>query len=84
MAAFLKRLHSSRHPIRMVTEFPTIRSTEQAVCELCGKVIVTTNGGVHTGLRFIPFERLLELHMAERHPNVCVLPALVDPVAEAA
>lgn len=57
-----------------VTDFP-LKSTERAVCELCGGVIATTNGGLHTGLRFIPFERLLDLHMAERHPNVCVLPA---------
>lgn len=58
-----------------VTDFSQIRSTERAVCELCGTIIVTNNGGVYTGLRFIPFERLLDLHMAERHPNVCVLPA---------
>ena len=56
-----------------VTEFP-LRSTERAVCELCGGIIATTNGGLDTGLRFIPFERLLDLHMVERHPNVCVLP----------
>jgi hypothetical protein len=58
-----------------VTDFREIRPTERAVCELCGAVIVTTNGGVHTALRFVPFERLLELHMAERHPNLCMLPA---------
>jgi len=57
-----------------VTEFP-IESSERARCELCGDIITTTNGGLYTGLRFIPFERLLDLHMAERHPNVCVLPA---------
>jgi len=33
---------------------------------LCGRL---------TGLGFIPFERLLDLHMKERHSNVCVLPA---------
>jgi len=61
-----------------VTDFPEIGSTERAVCELCGGIIVTTNGGVHSALGFIPFERLLDLHMAERHPNICVLPTLVD------
>ena len=60
-----------------VTEFP-VHSTERAVCELCGGIIATTNGGVHTGLRFIPFEHLLDQHMAERHPNVCVLPAAAE------
>ena len=58
-----------------VAEFPGIITTERAVCELCGGIIATTNGGLYTGLRFVPFERLLDLHMAERHPNVCVLPA---------
>jgi hypothetical protein len=58
-----------------VTDFREIGSTERAVCELCGGVIATTNGGRFTGLGFIPFERLLDLHMKERHPNVCVLPA---------
>jgi hypothetical protein len=58
-----------------VTDFPQIGSTERAVCELCGGVITTTNGGSLTGLGFIPFERLLDLHMKERHPDVCVLPA---------
>jgi hypothetical protein len=58
-----------------VTDFREIGSMEHAVCELCGGVITTTNGGRLTGLGFIPFERLLDLHMKERHPNVCVLPA---------
>jgi hypothetical protein len=73
----VKRSGPPTHPIRMatVTGFPSVRTTERAVCELCGGVIATTNGGVYTGLRFILFERLLDLHMAERHPNVCVLPA---------
>lgn len=64
------------HPTRMaaISDFPHLRSTERAVCDLCGGIIATTNGGLYTGLRFIPFERLLDLHMAERHPNVCVLP----------
>ena len=61
-----------------VSEFPEIRSTERAVCELCGGVIATTNGGRHSGLGFISFERLLDLHMKERHANVCPLPALAD------
>ena len=55
-------------------EFPEIRSTERAVCELCGDVISTTNGGRRTGSVLVPFERLLDLHMEQRHPNVCVLP----------
>jgi len=64
-------------PKRMgtVTEVPEIRSTERAVCELCGDVISTVNGGCHTGLTFLPFDHLLDLHMEQRHPNVCVLPA---------
>jgi hypothetical protein len=55
-------------------EVPEIRSNERAICELCGDVITTTNGGRHTSLAFLPFERLLDLHMEQRHPNVCVLP----------
>ncbi len=58
-----------------VTDFREIGSRERAVCELCGGVIATTNGGRLTDLGFIPFERLLDLHMKERHANVCVLPA---------
>jgi hypothetical protein len=57
-----------------VTEVAQAKSTERAVCELCGHVIATTNGGRHTGLVFLPFERLLEMHMEQRHPNLCVLP----------
>jgi hypothetical protein len=64
--------------IGSVSEFPEIRSTERAACELCGGVIATTNGGRHTGLGFISFERLLDMHMKERHANVCPLPALAD------
>ncbi len=72
------------HGTGSVSEFPEIRSTERAVCELCGGVrgsfvvIATTNGGRHTGLGFLSFERLLDLHMKERHANVCPLPAPVD------
>jgi hypothetical protein len=58
-----------------ITDFGEPRATERAVCELCGGVITTTNGGRHTGSGFISFERLLDLHMKERHANVCVLPA---------
>jgi hypothetical protein len=58
-----------------VVEVPVARSTERATCELCGDVITTVNGGRHTGLGFLTFERLLDLHMEQRHPNVCVLPA---------
>ena len=67
-----------------VSDFRQIRSTERAVCELCGEVITTTNGGWHTGLGFIPFERLLDLHMKDRHANVCVLPVDEDSRAAAA
>jgi uncharacterized paraquat-inducible protein A len=55
-------------------DVPEISSTERAMCELCGDVISTTNRGRHTGLAFLPFERLLDLHMEQRHANVCVLP----------
>ena len=70
----------SKHMPNMgsVSEFPEIRSTERAVCELCGGVIATTNGGRLTGLGFISFERLLDSHMKERHANVCPLPTLAD------
>lgn len=67
-----------------VSEFHEIRSTERAVCELCGGVIATTNGGWHTGLGFISFERLLDLHMKERHANVCPLPVSSSAPAKAA
>jgi hypothetical protein len=65
------------HTMRGVraSEVPAVQSTERAVCDLCGAVIATTNGGRHTGLVFLPFERLLDLHMEQRHPNLCVLPA---------
>jgi len=64
------------NPKRMGTVIlgPEIRSTERAICELCGDVITTVNGGRHTSLVFLPFERLLDLHMEQRHANVCVLP----------
>jgi hypothetical protein len=58
-----------------VTDIPESGSTERATCELCGDVITTTNGGRHIGLAFLSFERLLDLHMEQRHANVCVLPA---------
>jgi hypothetical protein len=61
-----------------VLHAPEAKSTERAVCELCGTVITTMNGGRHTGLLFVPFERLLDMHMEQRHPNVCVLPAPVE------
>jgi len=32
----------------------------------------------HSGSVFVSFERLLDLHMKERHPNLCVLPASAD------
>jgi hypothetical protein len=54
-------------------DFPGIRTTERAVCELCGEEIATINGGRHTGLEFVSFERLLDRHVEERHANVCVL-----------
>jgi hypothetical protein len=55
-------------------EVPEIRSTERAICELCGDMISTVNGGRRTGQAFLSFERLLDLHMEQRHANVCVLP----------
>jgi len=51
-----------------------IRTRERAVCELCKEEISTVNGGRRTGVGFISFESLLDRHMAERHPNVSVLP----------
>ena len=59
-------------------EVPEGRSTERAICELCGDVISTVDGGRHTGSLFLPFERLLDLHMEQRHANVCVLPLRGD------
>jgi hypothetical protein len=64
-----------------VIDFPEIRTTERAVCELCGDEISTINGGRDTGLAFVSFERLLDRHMEERHPNVCVLPAVSERLA---
>ena len=55
-------------------EVPGFRSTQRAVCELCGDVITTTNGGRRMGPVFVPFERLLEMHMEQQHPNLSVLP----------
>jgi hypothetical protein len=59
-------------------DFPEIRTTERAVCELCGDEIITYNGGRPTGLAFVSFERLLDLHVEERHPNICLVPAVSD------
>jgi hypothetical protein len=56
-----------------VVEIPEIESSERAVCGLCGDVITTANGGRYMGRTFLPFERLLDLHMEQRHSNVCVL-----------
>jgi hypothetical protein len=61
-----------------VIEVPESRSTERAKCELCGDVISTVNGGRHAGSLFLPFERLLDLHMEQRHANVCVVPVRGD------
>jgi hypothetical protein len=58
-----------------VIQVPPVHSTERAVCELCGDVIATVNGGRHSGLSFLTFERLLAMHMEQRHANLCVLPA---------
>lgn len=66
------------HHTGSVSGFPEVRTTERAVCELCGGVITTTNAGRYTGLGFIAFERLLDLHMKERHANVCPLPTPED------
>ena len=64
------------NPTRMGTAIlvPEIRSTERAICELCGDVITTVNEGRHTSLVFLTFDRLLDSHMEQRHANVCVLP----------
>jgi len=59
-------------------DFSGIRTTERAVCELCGDEITTIKGGLHTGSAFVSFEDLLDRHMEERHPNVCVLPAITE------
>ena len=50
------------------------RSTQRAICDLCGDTISTIDGGRHTESAFLSFERLLDLHMEQRHANVCVLP----------
>jgi hypothetical protein len=65
---------SNSERMETTTEVPDIRSTEQAVCELCGDVISTIDGGRRIGSAFLPFERLLDLHMEQRHANICVLP----------
>jgi hypothetical protein len=59
-------------------DFPGIRTTERAVCDLCGEEITTVNGGRRTGSGFVSFEGLLDLHMEEQHPNLCVLPAVSE------
>lgn len=68
------------HPITMRTihDFPGVQTTERAVCELCGGVITTVNGGRRTGWGFISFEALLDRHMEDRHPNMCVLPVVSE------
>ena len=58
-----------------VTEVAAVRSVQRAACGLCGDVITTENGGRRNGSVFLSFERLLDMHMEQRHPNVCVLPA---------
>jgi hypothetical protein len=65
------------HPIGMRPDHDIrgVRTTERAVCQLCGDEITTINGGRHSGSAFVSFERLLNRHMEERHANVCVLPA---------
>jgi hypothetical protein len=60
--------------MNVAVDVPGIRTTERAECELCGDVITTTNGGRYIGPAFLPFERLLDLHMEQRHSNVCVVP----------
>ena len=59
-------------------DFPELRTTERAVCKLCGDEIITNNGGRHTGLAFVSFERLLDRHVEERHPNICLVPAISE------
>ena len=56
-------------------DFRQSPTVERAVCQLCGDEITTINGGRHTGSGFVSFERLLDRHMEERHPNVCLLAA---------
>ena len=51
-----------------------MRTSERAVCNLCGDVIATVNGGRNVAGTFVTFERLLDLHMEQRHANLCVLP----------
>jgi hypothetical protein len=60
------------------TEIAESRTTERAICELCGDMISTVNGGRHTGSLFLSFERLLDLHMEQRHANISVLPVRGD------
>jgi hypothetical protein len=62
--------------MRPHSDITEARTTERAVCELCGDEITTFNGGRRTGSGFVSFESLLDRHMEERHPNVCVLPAV--------
>ena len=45
---------SGPHRMGTVVEIPEIRSTEQAVCELCGDVVTTVNGGRYSGPTFVP------------------------------
>ncbi len=64
--------------MRQDHDLHAIRTNERAVCELCGYQMQTINGGRHTGLAFVSFESLLDRHMEERHPNVCVLPVVSE------
>lgn len=61
-----------------------MKTQERAVCSLCGEVITTTNGGRSVGGIFVAFERLLDLHMEQRHANVCVLPQAGEALRPAA
>jgi hypothetical protein len=61
-----------------------MKTEERAVCTLCGEVITTTNGGRSVGGVFVSFERLLDLHMEQRHANVCVLPQRGEVLRQAA
>ena len=61
-----------------------MKTNERAVCSLCDEVIATANGGRSVGGTFVAFERLLDLHMEQRHANVCVLPQAGEVLRRAA
>jgi hypothetical protein len=65
-------------------EIAAMKTTEQAVCSLCGEFIMTTNGGRKIAGTFVTFERLLDLHMEQKHANVCVLPEQAQTMSRAA